>query len=292
MKTLFKKILYSEPSKRFMDFSESKLPLLREWHRFAYEEHFQQTAKWGRMFRGVYPNFQTALGAIPQGHKVGYDNKETATFLGRKASILPSDYPILLWLQSLLPESEVLFDFGGYLGLAYNSYKRYCTYPDHFRWIVYDVEALVEAGKCILEVEPDPTLEYTTVFADASQADIFLAAGSLQFCEEPLAHALPALKRMPKHLLINKVPTTEGSSFVTLQNMGPAISPYQVFQHAEFVSSIEQLGYELIDSWDNPDFACYIPFHPDQTVRAFKGFYFRLSKSVVLSRPKMIIQGS
>lgn len=286
MKALLQKILYSAASKRFMDFSESKLPLLREWHRFAYEEHFQRTAKWGRMFRGVYPDFQTALAAIPKGHKIGYDNKETATFLGRTASILPSDYPILLWMQSLLPGTKVLFDFGGYLGFAYNSYKRYCTYPDRLRWIVYDVAAVVEAGKCILEAEPDPTLEYTTVFADASQADIFLAAGSLQFCEEPLAPRLSALERMPKHLLINKVPTTEGTSFVTLQNMGPATSPYQVFQHADFVASLEQLGYELIDGWDTPDFACYIPFHPDQTVRAFRGFYFRLSRPIILRCPQ------
>ncbi len=58
-----------------------------------------------------------------------------------------------------------------------------------------------------------------------------------------------------------------------------AISPYKVVNRSEFISSIEGLGYRLIDTWKNPDLTCYIPFHPDECVKAFDGLYFRRSET-------------
>jgi hypothetical protein len=57
--------------------------------------------------------------------------------------------------------------------------------------------------------------------------------------------------------------------------MGPALSPYRIANRDEFLKSADELGYELIDSWDNPEFGCYIPFHADHLVREFSGLYLR-----------------
>jgi len=66
----------------------------------------------------------------------------------------------------------------------------------------------------------------------------------------------------------------DGPSFVTLQNIGTVYCPYRVFSRREFVSSLEALDYELVDSWQKPR-AFRVPGHPDKSFGAFSGFYFR-----------------
>lgn len=53
------------------------------------------------------------------------------------------------------------------------------------------------------------------------------------------------------------------------------MAPYLVANRDEFLQSAYDLGYELVDSWENPEFGCYIPFHPDHLVRPFSGLYLR-----------------
>jgi len=57
--------------------------------------------------------------------------------------------------------------------------------------------------------------------------------------------------------------------------MGPALAPYRIANREEFLQSMADLDYELVDSWENPEFGCYIPFYPDQSLRAFSGMYLR-----------------
>ena len=39
------------------------------------------------------------------------------------------------------------------------------------------------------------------------------------------------------------------------------------------------LGYALVDTWENPDKSCRIPFHPDRSLNRYHGFYFRRTGS-------------
>ncbi len=275
LKRLLKAAAYSPISYRFAEAAEKILPPLRFWHRAQYQRHFNKLYKWERLFHGVYPDSATALQHIPKDRPVGYDNAESAVSLGRQTPMLPSEYPIIYWLSRILPENPLILDLGGYLGLSYDWYKKYDIYPPNLRWIIYDVAAVVEEGRRMLEREPGRPLRFTTDFSEASTVDVLLASGSLQFCEEPLALMLKGLPKLPAHLLINKLAATHHKQFFTLQNMGPSIAPYRVVQRTEFVESIKLMGYELVDSWQNPELTCYIPFNPDQTVEAFDGFYFR-----------------
>jgi len=279
IKRFAKGLAYSPRVIRFVEALEAKAPFLRQWHRMQYQRHFEKVYQYERIFSGVYPDYATALSHIPKDRPVGYDNPETATFLGRTSSMLPSEYPVLFWLAQILRDNRTVFDFGGYLGLNYNWYQRYRIYPPNMFWTIYDVPAVVLEGQRILETEPDPRLRFTADFSLAASAAVLLASGSLQFCDESLAQMLARLANKPKHLLINKTPLTEGNTFFTLNNMGPAISVYKIANRTEFIASLEALGYELVDSWKNPDLTCYIPLHPDKAVSAFDGLYLRIAGS-------------
>ena len=268
-------LLYSSQSKNAVDRIEKLLPPLRKWHRFAYEEHFFKVSQWERLFHGVYPTFEAAERDIPSGFAVGFDNDAAAHFLGYKGSIFPSDYPVLFWLEKLLPANRTLFDFGGYLGISFYTYQRVMTYPPELRWTIFDVPAVVEAGRDLATKQNATQLNFTEDFAGANGSDILLAAGSIHFCKEAFSERLESLAEKPKHLIINKLPAVDEDPFVTLHSMGPALCPYRVFNRDAFIQSIVRCGYELVDSWSNPDLGCYIPFHPEKTVRAFSGMYFR-----------------
>lgn len=268
-------ILDSPRSKRMVDRIEGLLPPLKIWHRFAYEAHFYRVYKWERLFHGIYPTFDCARQVVPKAFKIGFDNDEAAHFMGHKGSIFSSDYPMLFWLQRLMGEASMIFDFGGYLGISFYSYQKCLEYPAAIQWKIFDVPAVVSAGRRLAAENCEARLTFTTDFKDAENCNILIAAGSIQFCDEPFAERLSSLKQKPAHLLINKLPLVEGRAFVTLHNMGPAFTPYGILNRDEFVASIKALGYELMDSWSNPDLACYIPFHPDKAVTAYSGMYFR-----------------
>ncbi len=284
MKQAIKALLLSPAAKNFVDKVEAAVPLIRKWHRFEYEEHFVRVAEWERLFSGVYPSFAAANAAIPAGRNNSYDNPESATFLGYKGSIRSSDYPVLFWLEKLLPKNPHVFDFGGYLGISYYSFQKLLNYPPDLQWMIYDVPAVATAGaKLAEEKDARHQLSFTTSLERAQDFPLFLSFGSLQFPELTFAESFGKLTKRPAHVLINKLPFTDLETFYTLHNMGPALAPYRIANRKEFLQSAFDLGYELVDSWENPEFGCYIPFHPDHSVRAFSGMYLRQKSAAPIS---------
>ncbi len=285
MKQAVKAMLLSPTMKNFVDKVEAAVPLVRKWHRFEYEQHFMRVAAWERLFSGVYPSFAAANAAIPAGRNNSYDNPDSATFLGHKSSIRSSDYPVLFWLERLLPQNPRLFDFGGYLGISYYSFQKLLDYPANLQWTIYDVPAIANAGaKLAEEKDARRQLSFTTSLERAQEFPLFLSFGSLQFPESTFAEIFRKLPTPTPHVLINKLPFTDRETFYTLHNMRPALTPYRIANRDEFLQSAYELGYELVDSWDNPEFGCYIPFHPDHSVRAFSGMYLRHNSAAPLSR--------
>ncbi len=278
LRNLLKSLAYSPKLGRLMDRAETLLPPLRIWHRAQYQRHFQKFYPWERLFQGVFPTRESALAAIPPARPVGYDNPAAAEFLDLPTPMLPSEYPILFHLTRLLPNAAApeIFDLGGHLALAYNWYKPYNILPPTLRWTIYDVPAVVESGNRLLAHTPNSQLRFTTSLAEAAHAPILFASGSLQFCPETLPQMLATLETLPPHLLINKFPATDLPTFFTLQNMGPAIAPYRISNRAEFLAALATLGYTLIDTWHTPELSAHIPFHPNEAVESFEGFYLRL----------------
>ncbi|MDQ2899557.1 MAG: TIGR04325 family methyltransferase [Acidobacteriota bacterium] len=267
---------YLKLHRQALEALEAKIPPLIALHRAVNNRRFSRKSAWARMFRGVYGSFGEAIRAAPKNLPIGYDNTDAATFLIQDDwKVLPSDYPVMFWLARALPESMSVFDFGGYVGISYYSYKKYLNYLENLRWQVYDVPAVTRAGEELAARNQPSGLRFTNAFEDASDADILLACGSLQFVETPLSEKLVGLRQKPKHILLNKLPLYRGKTFVTLQNMGPAVCPYYVFNDEEFIGSIRDSGYDLVDRWENPEFGARIPFHPENSVERFSGLYFR-----------------
>ena len=227
-----------------------------------------------RLFRGVFPSFEVAELNIPDQGSLGYDNQFSATrMLGEWLAVHPSDYPVLFWLEKLLPGCKLVFDWGGSVGLKYFAFRPYLDYAPDLSWLVSDVPAVVKLGREIAEREGADALRFTADIAGIADADVLLASGVLQFIDDPFS-GLRELPQLPRHLIVNKLPVYELPSAVTLHNMGTAFCPYRLFNRTEFVQVIETLGYRLVDEWQSPGVGCQIPFYPEHSIGNYSGFYF------------------
>lgn len=252
----------------------ARVPLLRGPLQSAYDRYFTRvTGPHVRLFSGIYPDFKAAMRAIPATRLVGYDNVPSASRQSHDMfRIYTMDYPILFWLERLLADCRLLFDWGGNTGISYFSFRRLLRYPHDLTWLVNDVPAVVKEGLAQMQLHPSEGLKFTTTLECLSRADILLAAGTLHFIEDPfeMLRRQPAL---PPHVLLNKVPVYSQPAAVTLQNMGTALLPNHLFNETDFVNQFVALGYRQIDAWET-ELACHIPFYPQHSIRGYKGYYF------------------
>jgi putative methyltransferase (TIGR04325 family) len=242
-------------------------------------EHNRKFEAWPGSYRGVFGSFAEARASAPR-DKHGFDHPELASIYDdRLDRVFPSDYPVLFWLDRILPDVRSVFDWGGHIGLTFYAYRKYLEFADTLSWRVCDMPAIIEAGAKLAEKKGERGLSFTSNATEADGFDAILAAGSLQYLERPFAEQLAALSRRPRHLLINKLPLYEGEPFVTLQNTVHSYNAYQIGNRAQFVGSVERLGYTLVDSWTTPDVTCIIPLHPERSIHAYSGLYFRAAAS-------------
>jgi putative methyltransferase (TIGR04325 family) len=278
VKRILKTLASSEAFKSFAKAGEG-IPLLRPLWRLGYDAYFTRATGLRRLFRGVYGSFQEAVEAAPKTKHLGYNNRDTAKlyldFLPF-IRIMPSDYPVLFWMKSLLKERLVVFDYGGNLGISFYSYRTLMPYPNTLRWVICDLPEITKLGKEIAKNNESVGLSFTNCFEDASSADVVIAAGALQYIEEPFWASVSRFKKKPPHVIFNKVPLYDGEPFVTLQNTGVSFCPYQIYNREKFINAMSQVGYDTIDLWKTPDFPCKIPFNPKRSFDAFSGLYLKL----------------
>src|SRR5271166_4616588 len=190
---------------------EDRLPPLRAWHRFEYEQHFFGQSTKARMFFGIYDSVQQAVSAIPKNSLRGHDHPELAdrhtSDIGR---IWPSDYAVLFWLRSLLQRRWQVFDLGGSVGLSFYGFAKYLQFPKDLTWKVCEVPAVACCGTKLAALRNATGLSFTSRIEDMDGVDILLASSSLQFLEAPLWQWLSQLISPPSHLLINRTPLCEG----------------------------------------------------------------------------------
>ena len=246
--------------------------------RKRYERMFAENRE-ANLFRGVFETFDAAQASAPSTRPVGYDHPGPAgMYMDRVRRIYPSDYPILFWLDRLLrADCTRIFDVGGHIGVGYYAYRRYLDYPAALRWTVFDVPAVVQQGRALAQkMDPEGRLAFSDTFEAGDGADILLASGSLQYLPDTLADRLKTLRTMPRHLLVNLLPVHERDSYYTLQSIGTAFCPYRIFSAASALGAYDAFGYTLVDTWENAEKRCDIPFHPGRSLDRYRGFYFRL----------------
>lgn len=229
-----------------------------------------------RYCRGVFPTFQAARANIPARLPVGYADHpdNTKIHLHLLGVVQPSDYAIMYWLGPLLAEHRYVFDFGGNLGVSYYAFEKYLHFPPELRWVICDVPAVVAAGRELALERKAAHLEFTAEFSGVDGFDVLFTSGTLQLIEQDLSTLLSALKKRPRHLLINRVPLSDRPTYFTVVDKR-ICSPYRIANRTEFIGSLERLGYELIDSWNCCESSCRILFHPGRKVSPYSGMYLR-----------------
>jgi putative methyltransferase (TIGR04325 family) len=250
--------------------------LVKTRYMARYERHFASAPR-ANLFRGVYASFAEAAASAPESKPLGYDNPgPAAMYRNRTDMISLSDYPILLWMTRALPGSQRLFDLGGHVGLRYYSIGSRLDLPEDLVWQVMDVPAVVEAGRALAREKGATRLVFTETREDVDGADILYATGSLQYLERPVHEMLAPLSARPRHVLINQTPMQDGPAYYTLQSIGTAFCPYRIFNRERFLADFAGQGYRPVDHWENAEKACYIPFHPERSLRSYDGWYLRL----------------
>ena len=227
---------------------------------------------------GVFGTFAEAAAAAPRSRPVGYDNQAAAgLYRDLVGQVEPKDYAVAFWLQRRLKPGNRVFDFGGHVGLKFYALQAVLPLPEGVAWVTYDLPAVVAAG-CRLAAERGARgLSFTESFEDASGAEVFMALGSLQYVEAPLARQLERLQDRPRYVIVSSTPMSDHPRYVTLQNIGASYCPYLVENRAELVRGMTELGYELVHSWANPEKRCKILGRPDRSVEGYTSMHFALA---------------
>jgi putative methyltransferase (TIGR04325 family) len=226
-------------------------------------------------FRGAYASFDEAVAHVRPGKLAGYDHDSVVDVSKELMQQVPLwDYPILYWLGRLAPEIARIVDAGGHIGVKYRAFGPYLDL-DRIDWIVYDLPALVKAGRAQRRSQ-DRTLSFVDRIDDAPAADVLLASGLLPYLHEPLTDLVRRLRVPPRHILLNKVITRDGPTVVTLENFGSAEVPYQIRNVGDVPAALADLGYDIIDTWTIESLAHRIQTHPELGRCAYRGYVARL----------------
>lgn len=250
------------------------LPPVRRLRAARYRKDFRESTDGWPRFYGLFETRAEAEAEAPSTRRLGYDHAEVVPVSqNRMASVWTSDYPVIYWLSRTMERANELFDLGGHVGTKYRAWSPLLPLPPGFTWTVCDVPALVEAGRRL--AGDDPHLVFTSRYEDVDGFDILLASGALQYMDRDLAHVLPSGVRLPRHVLLNKVPTHDEPDVYTLENLLVSTVPYRIFNRAGLVEALSQRGYELMDEWAVPESRVRVPFTP-LGCPEHRGFYFRL----------------
>ncbi|MGO8717856.1 MAG: methyltransferase, TIGR04325 family [Acidobacteriaceae bacterium] len=229
------------------------------------------------IFAGVFSTYEEARGHIPESYRVGWDNKESSRlWLSHYDMIQPTAYSTFFWIQSILKENDCLVDYGGSIGLSYYGYTERTDLPEGVTWNIVEVPSVAEAGRQLAKKNNATGLVFHDDLRKAPPSTVFFSAGTIQYIPDGVPGFLEKLAAFPVHIILNKIPLTDRTeSFWTIQNFGTSISPYRVYNRAEFLGYFRNCGYEVVDSWEVPDLSCDIPFHPQHAVQRMTGLYLR-----------------
>jgi len=244
---------------------------------YAREKYYQREFyKRSPSCKGIYKSFKQAAVNSPSDKLVGYDHRVISEFYREHIDEMnPADYPVLFWLSRLLPESQLVFELGGSVGVGYYGFRRYLPFPPQLRWVICEVPDAVRVGREIAQERGESRLAFTDQRQVDDDPDIYVSFGALQYIEDSFAQIIGELRAKPAHILLNRVPLSERDPFITLQNSGCWFSPYKVDNKSQFIRSIEALGYELVDKWEMTRPNIFLEQQEDG-VPKYHGMYFRL----------------
>lgn len=226
--------------------------------------------------RGRYASEADALAAAAaRGRRIGYDNPEAADiYLHEVRLIRTSDYPVVYWLQKMLRPGLRIFDWGGNVGHSFYAFGNYLEFPPGVTWTICDVPEVTRVGEAVAREWGASGLQFTNDPTECDGADVLLISGALQYIPLAIGPFLRSLHAKPASVFINRTPVHATRGFFTLQDIGPAVCPYQIFAESQLIGTMAELGYAVRDRWPCEGKSLRIPFHPDDTIPHYTGFLF------------------
>ncbi len=228
--------------------------------------------------KGVYASMDEARQAAEDVADTEYDvcneRRSVEEDIKRTPQIGYEDYPVLFWIQDMVRSGLRVTDLGGSTGETFYAFSQVLDFPKDMLWTVVELPAAAEKGRLVASRRDESRLEFKTDLSAAGDQDLLLTIGALQYMPQTLSEMTAELEKPPRDVIIHKVPTTDGSSFWTVQNLGVARVPYFVQNRTELVNSMRSLGYVMVDSC-NTLRSIRLPYHPDNDVKHYSGFHFR-----------------
>src|SRR5690606_15433685 len=188
-----------------------QLPVVKNLLEERYRRYFQAATEC-HLFRGVYASFADAAASIPVHRRSGYDQPEPASmYQDELGELRPTDYPVLFWLDRLLPATTSLVDFGGHVGVKYYAFSKYLSIPESYSWTVCDVPAVAAAGAELATREGAP-IKFVSSLRDAGAHDILFCSGSLQYLGSSLAGTTAARRARSRFARSTRGTSSPGSA--------------------------------------------------------------------------------
>lgn len=253
-------------------------PLIRSWLRQRALKRFLSPAGVG-YHAGRFRTFDEARAWLPP--TPGFVHEDfTAEYIHQRSQAISSfDYPVMLWLERAFESgARSLLDIGGSVGNQFYAYQRYLGYPSELRWCVYELPAFIAQGRELAERRGAQALQFTDeLHASATDSDIWMAAGVLEFMEDgQLPQLLDRATRRPTHIILNKLPLHDGPDFVSTQNIGHgSFVPHWVYHRETFIQQVVSRGYALVDAWDVHERAFNSLGAAQDAFDSYSGLYFR-----------------
>ena len=224
-------------------------------------------------FIGAYPDRETAVAHVPAGTPSSYDDDEIAPLnFALMCETQIWDYPVIFWLDRLAKPGMTVLDAGGHFGTKFIAFRDRIALDD-VTWRVYDMPAIVRAGlKYQAAGQVPEAVAFTDDLAAAGTPEILLASGLLQYLDIGFDALVAALPAPPRHIILNKVATTEGPTVVTLEKIGAGRVPYQIRNRETFERSLAEMGYRIRDQWEIPSLARSIATHPERGHSTSRGY--------------------
>jgi putative methyltransferase (TIGR04325 family) len=254
-----------------------KHPLILPIRKMLHEKKFANH-KNVHYFRGVFENFEDAIASAPKTKPFGYDNPEAAKmYKERTQRLYSTDYPVLFWMEKIRSEIATVFDFGGHIGVHYYAYLKVLDCSKITNWTVCDVESVCQEGRDYARSRDSHSkLTFVSDIKFCNNYDLFLAKGSLQYLEWNLHDKLVECGHKPKYIIINMTPLHPQTKTITLNNIGTAFCPYHIRKESDFLIGLESIGYQVLDSWDNPEKSCSIAFEQKRSIEYYRGAILKL----------------
>jgi len=232
-------------------------------------------------YRGVFENYGQAHAAIHRTDEYDLINRAKADKIesGREnldAWIADHDYPLLFWMAKVAANHKRLVELGGSLGHFYYSSRRFTAYPEQFEWLIAELSEAVELGARLAAEREDKRLRFVSSdrLSEIAGTDFFMTAGTIQYMQSDLVEILQSLVHLPVDLIVHELPVHDSKAFWTLQDLKVCEMPYRVYSKSGLFESLEKLGYEMVDTWSHAR-TIQIPFHREETVAEYIGFYCR-----------------